>query len=223
MNLEILEKSIGYTFKNKKLLKKALTHTSFANERKIESNEKLEFMGDRILEFLSSKYIYNNYQNLKEGEMTKVRAEVVCEDSLYKVAKKHNFSDFLYMGKGEILSGGKDKPAILADCIEAIIAAIYYDSNLENAEKFVIENLKDEIELSTKNVGKKDYKTVLQEELQRNGNVDIKYNVIKTEGPDHDKTFVVEVVCNQRRLAIGEGKSKKQAEMQAAKIAMDRI
>lgn len=223
MNLEILEKSIGYTFKNKKLLKKALTHTSFANERKIESNEKLEFMGDSILEFLSSKYIYNNYQNLKEGEMTKVRAEVVCEDSLYKVAKKHNFSDFLYMGKGEILSGGKDKPAILADCIEAIIAAIYYDSNLENAEKFVIENLKDEIELSTKNVGKKDYKTVLQEELQRNGNVDIKYNVIKTEGPDHDKTFVVEVVCNQRRLAIGEGKSKKQAEMQAAKIAMDRI
>ena len=223
MNLEILEKSIGYTFKNKKLLKKALTHTSFANERKIESNEKLEFMGDSILEFLSSKYIYNNYQNLKEGEMTKVRAEVVCEDSLYKVAKKHNFSDFLYMGKGEILSGGKDKPAILADCIEAIIAAIYYDSNLENAEKFVIENLKDEIELSTKNVGKKDYKTVLQEELQRNGNVDIKYNVIKTEGPDHDKTFVVEVVCNERRLAIGEGKSKKQAEMQAAKIAIERI
>ena len=223
MNLEILEKSIGYTFKNKKLLKKALTHTSFANERKIESNEKLEFMGDSILEFLSSKYIYNNYQNLKEGEMTKVRAEVVCEDSLYKVAKKHNFSDFLYMGKGEILSGGKDKPAILADCVEAIIAAIYYDSNLENAEKFVIENLKDEIELSTKNVGKKDYKTVLQEELQKNGNVDIKYNVIKTEGPDHDKTFVVEVVCNQRRLAIGEGKSKKQAEMQAAKIAIERI
>ena len=223
MNLEILEKSIGYTFKNKKLLKKALTHTSFANERKIESNEKIEFMIDSILEFLSSKYIYNNYQNLKEGEMTKVRAEVVCEDSLYKVAKKHNFSDFLYMGKGEILSGGKDKPAILADCVEAIIAAIYYDSNLENAEKFVIENLKDEIEMSTKNVGKKDYKTVLQEELQRNGNVDIKYNVIKTEGPDHDKTFVVEVVCNQRRLAIGEGKSKKQAEMQAAKIAMDRI
>ena len=215
MNLEILEKSIGYTFKNKKLLKKALTHTSFANERKIESNEKLEFMGDSILEFLSSKYIYNNYQNLKEGEMTKVRAEVVCEDSLYKVAKKHNFSDFLYMGKGEILSGGKDKPAILADCVEAIIAAIYYDSNLENAEKFVIENLKDEIEMSTKNVGKKDYKTVLQEELQRNGNVDIKYNVIKTEGPDHDKTFVVEVVCNERRLAIGEGKSKKQAEMKS--------
>ena len=180
-------------------------------------------MGDSILEFLSSKYIYNNYQYLKEGEMTKVRAEVVCEDSLYKVAKKHNFSDFLYMGRGEILSGGKEKPAILADCVEAIIAAIYYDSNLENAEKFVIDNLKDEIEISTKNVGKKDYKTVLQEELQKNGNVNIKYNVIKTEGPDHNKTFVVEVVCNERRLAIGEGKSKKQAEMQAAKLAMERI
>ena len=117
MNFEKLEKSIGYTFKDKNLLKKALTHTSFAYENKLESNEKLEFLGDSILEYISSKYIYNNYKKLKEGEMTKVRAEVVCEDSLYKVAKSHNFSDFILVGKSESNSGGKFKPAILADSI----------------------------------------------------------------------------------------------------------
>ena len=160
-NLEELEKNIGYTFKNKDLLKKALTHKSYAYENKIESNEKLEFLGDSILEYISSKYIYNNYPKLKEGEMTKVRAEVVCEQSLYNVAIKHNFSDFLQVGKSEMVSHGNKKVAILADSIEATIAAIYFDSGLEEAEKFIIENLKDAIEISTKNVGMKDHKTVL--------------------------------------------------------------
>ena len=142
MNFEELEKSIGYTFKNKELLKKAMTHTSYAYERNIESNEKLEFLGDSILEFISSKYIYNNYKNLREGEMTKVRAEVVCEDSLYKVAKLHNFSDFILVGRSEANNAGNKKPAILADSIEATIAAIYFDGGLEPAEKFIIDNLK---------------------------------------------------------------------------------
>ena len=124
MDFEKLEESIGYTFKNKELLKKAMTHTSYAYERNIESNEKLEFLGDSILEFISSKYIYNNYKNLREGEMTKVRAEVVCEDSLYKVAKLHNFSDFILVGRSEANNAGNKKPAILADSIEATIAAI---------------------------------------------------------------------------------------------------
>ena len=115
--MESLEKSIGYTFKNKELLKNALTHTSYAYEHHVESNEKLEFLGDSILEFLSSKYIYNNYPKLKEGEMTKVRAEVVCEDSLYLVAQRHHFSDFLYLGKSEAVSHGDAKPAILADSV----------------------------------------------------------------------------------------------------------
>ena len=143
MNLEKLEKSIGYTFKDKKLLRQALTHTSYAYENKIESNEKLEFLGDSILEFISSKYIYNNYKKLKEGEMTKVRAEVVCEDSLYKVAKKHNFSDFILIGKSEYGTGGNFKPAILADSIEATIAAIYFDGGLTEAERFIVDNLKE--------------------------------------------------------------------------------
>ena len=118
--MERVEESIGYSFKDKDLLHKALTHTSYAYEHQIESNEKLEFLGDSILEFISSKYLYNNYPNLKEGEMTKVRATVVCEDSLYKVAKMHNFSDFLYLGKSEQKMGGKNRPAILADSVEAL-------------------------------------------------------------------------------------------------------
>ena len=122
-----LEENIGYTFKDKELLKKALTHTSYAYEKKTISNEKLEFLGDSILEFLSSDYLYKNYQNLKEGEMTKVRATVVCESSLHKVAQVHNFSDFLYLGKSEIMTSKEVRPAILADSVEAVISAIYLD------------------------------------------------------------------------------------------------
>jgi len=219
--LEKLERSIGYVFKNKELLKKALTHTSYAYENKIESNEKLEFLGDSILEFISSKYIYLHYPKLKEGEMTKVRAEVVCEESLYQVAKKHDFSDFLYTGKSEYACHGNQKPAILADSVEAVIAAIYFDGGIEEAEKFITNNLKEAIEKSTKNVGMKDHKTVLQEKLQQNGDVVIKYTVIDTSGPDHDKTFFVKVECDGKILATGEGKTKKSAEMNAAEKALE--
>ena len=223
MNFEKLEESIQYTFKNKELLKKALTHTSYAYERGLESNEKLEFLGDSILEFISSRYIYTHYKKLKEGEMTKVRAEVVCEDSLYKVAVKHNFSDFILVGKSEIHNKGNLKPAILADSIEATIAAIYFDGGLEETEKFIINNLKEAIEISTRHVGMKDYKTVLQEKLQENGEVSIKYTVIKETGPDHDKVFTVKVDVNGKELATGEGKTKKHAEMNAAEEALKRL
>ena len=221
MDFEKIEKSIGYTFKDKSLLKKALTHTSYAYEHKMESNEKLEFLGDSILEYISSKYIYNNYKKLKEGEMTKVRAEVVCEASLYKVAQAHNFSDLILVGKSEANNNGNNKPAILADSIEATIAAIYFDGGLDEAEKFIISNLKEAIENSTKHVGMKDFKTVLQEKLQENGEVNIKYTVIKESGPDHDKTFTVKVEVDGRELAIGDGKTKKHAEMEAARKALE--
>lgn len=223
MDLTRLEKNIGYVFRNKELLKKALTHTSYAYENYIESNEKLEFLGDSILEFISSKYIYMHYPKLKEGEMTKVRAEVVCENSLHKVAQKHNFSDFLYIGRSEYSCHGNKKPAILADSVEAVIAAIFFDGGIEEAEKFIITNLKDAIAISTKNVGMKDHKTVLQEKLQQNGEVLIKYTVINTTGPDHDKTFTVKVECNGIELAVGEGKTKKHAEMNAAEKALEKI
>ena len=221
--MKVLEESIGYTFKDKELLKKALTHTSYANENNIESNEKLEFLGDSILEFISSKYIYGKYTKLKEGEMTKVRAAVVCEKSLHKIALMHNFSDFLYLGKSERVSGGSTRPTILADSVEAVIAAMYLDGGLEPVEKFIIENLKDDIEIATKHVGDKDYKTVLQEKLQENGEVKIEYEIIKEMGPDHDKTFVAEVKCNGEILDMGEGKSKKEAQMEAAKKALEKL
>ena len=221
--MERLEENLGYTFSNKELLKKALTHTSYAYENNVESNEKLEFLGDSILEFVSSTYLFKNYFHLKEGEMTKVRATVVCEKSLYKVAKMHNFSDFLYLGKSERQSGGEDRPAILADSVEAVIAAMYLDGGIEVAEKFIIENLKDEIEIASKNVGQKDYKTVLQEKLQEHGEVEIKYTILREIGPDHDKTFEAQVECNNKKLATGTGKPKKQAEMEAARKALENL
>ena len=223
MRLEKLEQEIGYTFKNKELIKTALTHTSYAYEHNKESNEKLEYLGDSILEFISSKYLFNTYKNLREGEMTKVRAAVVCEDSLYKIATKHNFSDFLYLGKSEILNNGRYSKAILADSVEAVIAAMYLDSDINQVEKFIIENLKDPIEIATKNVGNKDYKTVLQEKLQTHGNVNIKYTIIKEEGPDHDKTFESKVEVNGKQIGVGTGKSKKASEMMAAKKALETI
>lgn len=223
MEIEQAEKELNYTFKNKKLLEKAFTHTSYAYEHNVESNEKLEFLGDSILEFISSKYLYNTYTNLREGEMTKVRATVVCEKSLYKIAKRHNFREFLYLGKSEQINGGKDRPAILADSVEAVIAAMYLDGGLEFAENFIISNLKEEIAIATKHVGDKDYKTVLQEKLQEQGDVVIKYEIINETGPDHDKSFESQVRFNGKILAQGKGKSKKEAEMKAAKKALENL
>ena len=221
--MQTIEEKIGYTFQNKELLKKALTHTSYAYENNIESNEKLEFLGDSILEFVSSKYLYENYPELKEGEMTKVRATVVCEKSLYKVALKHDFSDFLYLGRSERKMGGQERPAILADSVEAVIAAIYLDGGIEQAEKFIIQSLKEDIEIATKHVGDKDYKTVLQEKLQEHGDVKIEYEIIKEEGPDHNKSFEVQVSCDGKKLAKGKGRSKKEAQMNAAQKALEKL
>ena len=133
MELSCCEKNIGYVFNNKQLLKTALTHTSYAYENRVSSNERLEYLGDSILEFVISEYLYENYKKLSEGEMTKVRANVVCEDSLFEIAQKHDFSDFLYLGKSEIHSQNSKK-AIMADSVEAVIAAIFLDSNIENAK-----------------------------------------------------------------------------------------
>lgn len=221
MDLETLEQSIGVKFNNQEMLKNALTHTSYAHENKTNSNEKLEFLGDAVLEFVVSSYLYENYKNLKEGEMTKVRATVVCEQSLYQVAKKHNFSDFLYIGRSEKNVQGNKKPALLADSVEAVIAAIYLDLGLEQVTKFILENLEESIKIATKNVGLKDYKTVLQEKLQEHGDVIIQYTVIKEEGPDHDKKFTVELTCDGKKLSTGTGTSKKNAEMEAAKKALN--
>lgn len=221
-DLEKCQITIGYHFNNVDLLKEAFTHTSYAYEQHVKSNERLEYLGDSILEFVISEYLFSNYHNLSEGEMTKVRANVVCEDSLFEVANRHDFSDFLFLGKSE-KNSHNSKKAILADSVEAVIAAIFLDSNIENSKKFIIENLKDTVEIASKNVGMKDFKTVLQEKLQVHGEVKIEYKVIKEEGPDHDKFFMVEVSCDGKKLAQGSGHSKKIAEMNAAKIALEKM
>lgn len=220
--MSLFEENIDYKFNNHNLLDNALTHTSYAYEHKQVSNEKLEFLGDAILEFVISEYLYKNYKKLKEGEMTKVRATVVCESSLYEMAKRLNFSDFLKVGKSEKMNRGNEKPAIMADAVEAVIAAIYLDSGIENVKKFVINNLCDAVEVASKNVGMKDYKTVLQEKLQSNkGEVHIEYDIIAEDGPDHNKNFTAQVKYNGKILAKGNGKSKKDAEMEAARIAIE--
>ena len=155
--------------------------------------------------------------------MTKVRASVVCEKSLHEIAKKHNFSDFLRLGKSEKVSNKEVRPAIMADSVEAIIAAIFLDGGIEPAKEFIIKNLNEEIEIATKHIGQKDYKTVLQEILQKHGNVEIEYEIIQESGPDHDKIFTAEVKYNGDILATGDGKSKKLAEMEAARLALEVI
>ncbi len=223
INLDIFEKKIKYKFKNIELLKKALRHKSYANERGIESNEKLEFLGDCILEYVTSFYLYNNYSNLKEGEMTKVRSTVVCEDSLYEVALRNDFSDFLFVGRSERKNNCNIRKAILADSVEAVIAAIHLDSGIEEAKRFIISNLKDSIDFETKHVGMKDYKTVLQEKLQAIGETSIRYELIKEEGPEHEKIFTEMLYNNDIPLAEGHGRTKKEAQMEAAKKALENI
>ena len=217
---EELEKRIGYNFKNKHLIEVAMSHTSYANEGQGgNNNERLEFLGDAILELISSEYIFNTYPNMPEGEMTKTRAFAVCEESLCIVANRFGFSDFLQVGKCEPKLKGRYRSSILADSVEATIGAIYLDSNIEEAKKFILPNIIPQIEDYIKNGGK-DYKTRLQEKLQINGEVQIKYELIGERGPDHAKIFDVEVLCNGKVLGQGEGRSKKEAEMDAAKNAL---
>ena len=213
---------IGYNFKNEKLIEEAMTHTSYANEHKLKyNNERLEFLGDAILEFISSEYIFNEYSNLPEGEMTKTRAYAVCEKSLAKVANRYGFSDFLKVGKSEDKQNGKYRDSILADSVEATLGAIYLDSDIETAKRLILPEIIPFIEEYVKNGGK-DYKTMLQEKLQVHGDVKIEYKLIAERGPDHQKIFDIEVLCNGRVLGQGEGKSKKEAEMNAAKDALNK-
>lgn len=215
-----IEEKIGYTFKDKKLIQTAMHHTSYANEHKnMQSNERLEFLGDAVLELISSEYLYKTYPKMPEGEMTKTRAYAVCEDSLSIVANRFGFSDFLHVGKCENKINGRYRNSILADSVEATIGAIFLDSNIEEAKKFILPNIIPQIEDYIKHGGK-DFKTRLQEKLQSNGEVKIEYVLIGERGPDHAKIFDVEVRCNGIVLGKGEGRSKKEAEMEAAKNAI---
>lgn len=216
-----LEEKIGYSFKKPELLDLALTHTSYANESKGKMhNERIEFLGDAVLEVISSEYLYNNYPKLSEGEMTKVRAYSVCEESLSELAIKYSFSDFLHVGKCEDKINGIYRASIMADAVEAVIGAIFLDGGIDEAKKFILPHIILKVkECLTK--GNNDYKTRLQEKLQAKGEVKIEYKIVKEMGPEHNRTFVSEVYCNGVMLGQGTGKSKKESEMEAAKVALE--
>ena len=220
-DVNLFEKNLGYKFNNLNYLKTALTHSSYANESKckVDSNERLEFLGDAVLGIVVSDYIFSHCPDLPEGDLTKLRASLVCEKSLCKFSKKLNVGSFLMLSHGEANSDGAKRPSILADAFEAIIAAIYLDGGIDKAKEFILKFIIPDIKnpnLSTF----KDYKTQLQEIVQQNHEEVIKYVLADQTGPDHNKRFWVEVCLNNNVIGKGNGKSKKEAEQHAAKEAL---
>lgn len=222
--LEPLEKDLGYKFKNIELLKTAFTHSSYANENKMkitENNERLEFLGDAILNLIVSHYLYKKYQDYPEGELTKIRATVVCESSLAFAARKINLGKYLLIGKGEETTGGRERDSILADASEALTGAIYIDSDFDTTSKLLLKNFEEDIVYAVaKGALFIDYKTDLQEKFQRIKKSKIEYRVLKEVGPDHNKIFYMDVVVNDKTIGKGSGRNKKEAEQMAAKQAL---
>lgn len=221
-NIEVFEKKIKYTFKNKDLIYEALSHSSFANEkRKIRhSNERLEFLGDSVLSIVVSQYLFEHFTHLPEGELTKIRASLVCEKSLYEFARQIDLGEHIFLGKGEENTGGRERTSILADAFEAVIAAVYLDGGLEAARKHILRFIPEDID-SRKSVLFSDHKTILQEIIQKNPEEKVEYRLIGQSGPDHNKAFKVQVCLNSNVIGTGVGKSKKEAEQMAAKEALE--
>lgn len=221
--LEQYEAAIGYQFKNKEILRTALTHSSFANEHKGggKSYERLEFLGDSILGFIAAEYLYAHCPDLPEGELTKTRASLVCERALCEFSRQLQVGEYLLLSHGEQNSGGKARPSILADVFESTIAAVYIDSgSMEIAKKFVLRFLVPASQRLNKKPFK-DYKTTLQEIIQQNPEEKLRYVIVGETGPDHDKHFKVEVHLNNNVIGRGGGRSKKEAEQQAAREALE--
>lgn len=220
-NLSELQKTIKYNFKNKDFLEIAVTHSSFANQKKdIKYNERLEFLGDSVLQLSISEYLFLNYSDKDEGELSRTRAIIVCENSLFNIASKWDLGKYIRMSKGEELTGGRTRVSILADCVEAIFAAVYLDSDFDYAREFVLKWLKDTVLAAINNQIVFDYKTKLQEYMQQGGDSDILYNIVNFEGPPHRRKFFVEVLINEKVMGRGSGFSKKEAEQNAAMAAL---
>ena len=217
-----LEEKLGYTFQSPELLENALTHSSCANESrgKLQSNERLEFLGDSILGMVVADHLYRNHPDLPEGELTRTRSALVCEESLVEVAQALGLGEYLKLGKGEEAGGGRERPSIIADAVEAVLAAVYLDGGIGSARKLIQKFILDrEAEKSAS----RDYKTALQELVQRESGQVLKYRLTGEEGPDHDKRFFVEVDLNGEVAGRGKGHSKKEAEQMAAKAAIAKL
>lgn len=227
-NYDELEEKINYKFKTKKdLLKRAMTHSSFSNEGKNKGNnyERLEFLGDAILEFVVSDYLMINYPEMPEGQLTRTRASLVCEKSLSRIAGQLQLGDFIRLSHGELKNGGNQRSSILCDVVESTIAAIYLDGGIKPAKKFIFDNLLNDRNKSNESSDFRDYKTQLQELMQKKykENFNLVYDLVKEEGPDHDKYFYVDAKRNDIIIGRGKGKSKKQAEQQAAHAALKKF
>ena len=223
--MEELEKKIGYTFKNKTLLETALTHSSYSNEKHDEGcqcYERLEFLGDSVLELVTARFLYDHEPRLPEGSMTRLRAELVCETSLHKTALHLGLGKYMRLGKGEEKSGGRERPSILADMVEAIIAAMYLDCSYEEARRFILENILRGAEISAEHRSA-DYKTELQELVQKKPEQHISYELIAESGPDHNKRFTFRVSINGEPAGEGVGRTKKEAEQMAACEALEKL
>ncbi len=219
---EIYEK-IGYVFKNPQLLERALTHSSYANENNCRDNERLEFFGDSILSVIVSEKLFKMFDSTDEGGLSKMRASLVCEQSLEKIARKIDLGSLIRLGKGEERTGGRKRPSVISDAFEALIAAIYLDSGMESAKNWVLNIMAEEISSVRSDSCLGDYKTHLQEILQSRGCGKIEYAVLSEDGADHMKKFVVSVSYNGKELGRGDGGSKKEAEQNAARAAVARI
>ena len=222
--IEELEQKLAYTFHNPALLEQALCHSSFANEhrsRHMQSNERLEFLGDSILGLVTAEFLYRRRPDWPEGELTRNRAALVCEKSLHDVALELELGKYLHLGRGEESGGGRSRPSILADAVEAIIAAVYLDGGMEQASAFIQRRLLNSIREERPETRNQDYKTVLQELVQQNPEQVMTYGLLDEQGPDHAKVFTMEVRVNGRQLGQGVGRSKKEAEQAAAKAALE--
>ena len=217
-----LERLINYQFNNKQLLKRALSHTSYCNEVKSagESNERLEFLGDSVLSVVVAEYLFSNYKKQQEGDLTKLRASLVCEKALAQFAKEIELGRFIMLGRGEQQNGGSERPSILSDAFEALLAAMYLDGGMAIVRPFILKFVEEELERIDKTESFHDYKTQLQEIIQRNREEELLYVLVAEEGPDHDKRFTIEVRLNSNVIGKGIGHSKKQAEQLAAKQAL---
>lgn len=224
--LEELQTIIGYSFRDVEILNTSLTHSSYANESKasVVSNERLEFLGDVVIDLVVSEYLYNRFTELPEGELTKRRASVVCESSLAFAARKIKLGDYLLLGKGEETTGGRNRDSILADAFEALTGAIYIDGKYESARSFLLVNFEEEVIYAlSKGTLFKDYKTELQELLQKRTKSKIEYVVEKEDGPDHKKKFYMNVIVENKIIGKGMGRNKKEAEQNAAKQALMKL
>ena len=221
--MEDLEKVIGYRFQDKKYLDIALTHSSYANEAKNAgpNNERQEFLGDAVLSLIVADYIFR-HRKVPEGELTKIRASLVCESALAGFARQIRLGQHLKLGRGESQNGGSDRPSIISDAFEALIAAVYLDGGMEAARNFVLPFIVDIVEHAT-GTDLHDYKTQLQEVVQKNPEERVTYVLVEESGPDHDKTFYFEVLLNGGAVGKGAGRSKKEAEQMAAKDALEKL